>query len=381
MAETVEPQSKPTTTATRSISVAKALQDIGQKKLSGQLTIRDPNSDSLVWRVYVGSGHIHFATSAVGQQERLTYLLQQYPQLQSFDSNKFSSDYQYLCHCWQSGQLSLKEVRQLLFLGSQEALLHSLSLPNVQLGFDKKIGLDPLLLSVSLPQIIAPLQNPLNQWKQIQAEIKSPYSRPYIKDLQKFAQAVYQIKTGKPQQIDLLTQSLSKNLCFYEVAQQLKMDVLKLANFVHSFIRTDIMGVNPYHSVQNDTRLVVACIDDSKTVQRNVKLILESAGYRVLELMEPARVLTMLVRDKPNLVLMDISMPDIDGYELCRMLRLSSALKEVPIVMLTGRDGLVDRIRARMVGATNYITKPFQPEQLLNTVTELINSCPIGTNQ
>ena len=381
MAETLEPQHKPTATATRSISVAKALQDIGQKKLSGQLTIRDPNSDSLFWRVYVGSGHIHFATSAIGQQERLAYLLQQYPRLESFDLSKFSSDYQYLCHCWQLGQLSLKEVRQLLFLGSQEALVQSLSLPNVQLGFDKKIGLDPLLLSVSLPQIIAPLQNSLNQWRQIQAEIKSPYSRPYIKDVQKFAQAVYQIKTGKPQQIDLLTQTLSKNLCFYEVAQQLKMDVLKLANFVHSFIRTDVMGVNPYRSVQNDTRLVVACIDDSKTVQRNVKLILESAGYRVLELMEPARVLTMLVRDKPNLILMDISMPDIDGYELCRMLRLSSALKEVPIVMLTGRDGLVDRIRARMVGATNYITKPFQPEQLLNTVTELINSCPIGTNQ
>ncbi|PSB33790.1 response regulator [Chlorogloea sp. CCALA 695] len=381
MAETVEPQSKPTTTATRSISVAKALQDIGQKKLSGQLTIRDPNSDSLFWRVYVGSGHIHFATSAIGQQERLAYLLQHYPRLESFDSNKFSSDYQYLCHCWQSGQLSLKEVRQLLFLCSQEALLQSLSLPNVQLGFNKKIGLDPLLLSVSLPQIIAPLQNPLNQWKQIQAEINSPYSRPYIKDLEQFAQAVYQIKTGKPQQLDLLTQTLGKNLCFYEVAQQLKMDVLKLANFVHSFMRTDIMGVNPYRSVQNDTRPVVACIDDSKTVQRNVKLILESAGYRVLELMEPARVLTMLVRDKPNLVLMDISMPDIDGYELCRMLRLSSALKEVPIVMLTGRDGLVDRIRARMVGATNYITKPFQPEQLLNTVSELINSSSIGINQ
>ena len=379
MAETVEPQPKPT--ATRSISVAKALQDIGHKKLSGQLTIRDPNSDSLFWRVYVGDGHIHFATSAIGQQERLAYLLQQYPQLESFDLSKFSSDYQYLCHCWQSGQLSLKEVRQLLFLGSQEALVQSLSLPNVQLGFDKKIGLDPLLLSVSLPQIIAPLQNSLNQWRQIQAEIKSPYSRPYVKDVQKFAQTVYQIKTGKPQQIDLLTQTLSKNLCFYEVAQQLKMDVLKLANFVHSFIRTDVMGVNPYRSVQNDTRPVVACIDDSKTVQRNVKLILESAGYRVLELMEPARVLTMLVRDKPNLVLMDISMPDIDGYELCRMLRLSSALKEVPIVMLTGRDGLVDRIRARMVGATNYITKPFQPEQLLNTVNELISSSPIGINQ
>ncbi|WP_009632630.1 response regulator [Synechocystis sp. PCC 7509] len=382
MAETVEPQPKPTASAPKNTSVAKALQDISRKKLSGQLTIRDPNSDALFWRIYVGSGHIHYANSAIGQQERLTYLLQQHhTRLKSFNLSNFSSDYQYLCNCWQSGQLSLQQVRQLLFLLSQEALLQALSLPNVQLGFDKKIGLDPLLLSVSLQQIAANIQTPLNQWKQIQPEIQSPYHKPYIKDVQKFAQAVYQRKTGKPQQIESLTQALSKNHCFYEVAHHLKMDVLKLATFLQPFIRTDIVGINPYRSAQNDQRLVVACIDDSKTVQRNVKLILETAGYRVLELMEPARVLTMLVRDKPNLVLMDISMPEIDGYELCRMLRLSTALKEVPIVMLTGRDGLVDRIRARMVGATNYITKPFQPEQLLTVVNQLITSSSMEINQ
>lgn len=374
MADSIEPQLKPTTSASK-ISLAKVLQDISKNKLSGQLTIRDPNSDSIYWRAYVGSGHIHFANSMGGQKERLTYLFQLYcPQLDILQLKNFPSDYHYLCHCWQSGQLSLQQLRQLLFSLSQEATLQALVLPQVQLGFTKKVGLDPLLLSVSLQQIAVPLQNSLTQWKQIQSEIQSPHHRPYIKDVQKFAQAVYQRKTTKHQQIDFFTQTLSKNLCFYEVAHQLKMDVLKLATFLQPFIRTDIVGVNPYRSNQNDQRLVVACIDDSKTVQRNVKLILEAAGYRVLELMEPARVLTMLVRDKPNLVLMDISMPDIDGYELCRMLRLSTALKEVPIVMLTGRDGLVDRIRARMVGATNYITKPFQPEQLLNTVSELINS-------
>jgi twitching motility two-component system response regulator PilG len=250
-------------------------------------------------------------------------------------------------------------------------------LPQVQLGFDKKIGLDPLLLSASLQQTVAPLQNSINQWKQLQVNIPSPFHRPFIKELEKFAQAVYQRKTGKPQQIDLLTQTLSQNYCLYEVATKLKMDILKLAIFLQPLIRADIIGINPYRSSQNDNRPIVACIDDSKTVQRNVKLILEASGYRVIELMEPARALTMLVRDKPNLVLMDISMPEIDGYELCRMLRLSSALKEVPIVMLTGRDGLVDRIRARMVGATNYVTKPFQPQQLLNVVNELVNSAQI----
>lgn len=381
MADTVE-SSTPTQSTKQNVSTAKALQEIAKKKLSGQLTIRDSSSDSIYWRVYVGSGQIHFANCVGGKQERLTYLFQQhYPHLDFLQLKKFPSDYHYFCHCWQSNQLSLQQIRQLLFFLSQEAILQALILPEVEITFTKKIGLDPLLLSVPLQQIAIALQNPLNQWKQLQADIKSPFSRPYIKDLQKFAQAVYQKKTGQPQQIDLLTKTLSQNFSLYEVAHQLKMDILKLATFLQPLIRSGIVGVNPYRSLQNDTRLVVACIDDSKTVQRNVKLILEAAGYRVLELMEPARVLTMLVRDKPHLVLMDISMPEIDGYELCRMLRLSTALKEVPIVMLTGRDGLVDRIRARMVGATNYITKPFQPEQLLNTVNELVNSQEVEISQ
>lgn len=382
MADNVESQIKSTPSAKSNVSAFKALQEIAKKKLSGQLTIRDPNLDSIYWRIYVGSGQIHYACSIGGQQERLAYLLQKNcPQLEFSALEKSQSDYQYLCHCWQSGRLSLQQVRQLLFVVSQEAILNTITLPDVQLGFDKKIGLDPLLLSVSLQQTFAPLQNSVSQWKQLQVDIQSPFHRPYIKELEKFAQAIYQKKTGKPQQIDLLTQTLSQNSCIYEVATKLKMDTLKLATFLQPLVRAEIIGINPYRSSQNDNRPIVACIDDSKTVQRNVKLILESSGYRVIELIEPARALTTLVRDKPNLVLMDISMPEIDGYELCRMLRLSSALKEVPIVMLTGRDGLVDRIRARMVGATNYVTKPFQPQQLLSIVNELVNSTQLEASQ
>jgi twitching motility two-component system response regulator PilG len=71
---------------------------------------------------------------------------------------------------------------------------------------------------------------------------------------------------------------------------------------------------------------------------------------------------------------MDINMPDIDGYELCRMLRQSRQLKDVPIVMLTGRDGLIDRLRAQLVGANSYLTKPFAPEQLMQAVQKARHS-------
>ncbi len=72
-------------------------------------------------------------------------------------------------------------------------------------------------------------------------------------------------------------------------------------------------------------------------------------------------------------------MPDVDGYELCRMLRRTSGLAEVPILMLTGKDGIVDRIRARGVGATGYLTKPFRPHELLAKVQEMLASQSTST--
>jgi twitching motility two-component system response regulator PilG len=367
-ADTIGDTPAPTLPAKQKIPAAIALQEIARKQLSGRLTIHDTKDNSIIWRIYVGNGLIHFANSVSGQQERLAYLLQRYdPQSPILPLSEFESDYQYLCHCWQSGRLSLPQVRQILFTLTQEAIIHVTTLSQAQLGFEKTIGLDPLLLSVSLKQAVSLMLNTVKQWLHLQPEIQSPFQRFFIKDLKKLTQTL-QLELRQSEQLQSLVHSLNQNLCLYELSYQLNKDALDLAWFLHPLVNQGIIGTNPYCLPQEDKRPVIACIDDSKTVQRNVKFVLESSGYKVLELIEPARALTTLVRNKPALILMDISMPEIDGYDLCRMLLLSDVLKEVPIVMLTGRDGLIDRLRARMVGASGYITKPFHPQELLNTV-------------
>jgi len=116
----------------------------------------------------------------------------------------------------------------------------------------------------------------------------------------------------------------------------------------------------------------IACIDDSKAVQRQVKKTLEWAGYEVLSILEPVSSITILVRHQPKLILMDINMPDFDGYELCQMLQRSRKLKNVPIVMMTGRDGIVDRIRAKLTGAVGFLSKPVAPLELIEFVKNLV---------
>ncbi|MEL6500545.1 MAG: response regulator, partial [Cyanobacteria bacterium J06623_1] len=77
---------------------------------------------------------------------------------------------------------------------------------------------------------------------------------------------------------------------------------------------------------------------------------------------------------KPDLIFLDLVMPNTNGYEICSQLRKLSYFKQTPIVILTGNDGIVDRVRAKMVGSTDFLGKPAQPEQVLETIAKYIVS-------
>ena len=76
----------------------------------------------------------------------------------------------------------------------------------------------------------------------------------------------------------------------------------------------------------------------------------------------------MMGKMVPDLVLLDISMPRMDGYEVCKSIRANVATRDVPIVMISGNDGFFDKVRGRVAGATDYITKPFGPEALMGVL-------------
>ena len=119
---------------------------------------------------------------------------------------------------------------------------------------------------------------------------------------------------------------------------------------------------------------IVACVDDSKSVQLQVKKTLEMAGYQVLSITEPTAALTTLVHYKPVLILMDINMPKLNGFQLCEILRRSRKLKNIPIVMLTSEEGMINRLRAKWLGVLHYLKKPFDPQKLIEIVDRLVEA-------
>jgi twitching motility two-component system response regulator PilG len=109
----------------------------------------------------------------------------------------------------------------------------------------------------------------------------------------------------------------------------------------------------------------ILVVDDSPTVRKLVTLTLEKQGYRVVAAADAAEAQQCFTIEVPDLVLLDITMPGMDGYELCRIIKAGPQTGHVPVIMLSGHDGFFDKIRGRIAGSTEYITKPFKPESLI----------------
>jgi two-component system, chemotaxis family, response regulator PixG len=117
----------------------------------------------------------------------------------------------------------------------------------------------------------------------------------------------------------------------------------------------------------------IACIDDSLTVLQAIDSFLDDKMFNVLMINNPVSALMQIIRNKPDLILLDVTMPSLDGYELCSLLRRHSSFKNTPVIMVTGNTGFIDRAKAKLVGASGYMTKPFTQSDLIKMVFKHLN--------
>ncbi len=112
----------------------------------------------------------------------------------------------------------------------------------------------------------------------------------------------------------------------------------------------------------------ILVVDDSPTVRKLIAGKLEKSGHHVICAVDGVDGLTRMEEGLPDLILLDIAMPRMDGYQVCKQIRSNPAAKDIPIVMISGKDGFFDKVRGRMAGTTGYITKPFGPETLMKAL-------------
>jgi twitching motility two-component system response regulator PilG len=120
----------------------------------------------------------------------------------------------------------------------------------------------------------------------------------------------------------------------------------------------------------------VLVIDDSNTIRRSAEIFLKQGGYEVVLAEDGFDALSKVNDHDPQLIFCDILMPRLDGYQTCAIIKRNPRFQNVPVIMLSSKDGLFDKARGRMVGSEEYLTKPFTKEQLLKAVEQFCRTGP-----
>lgn len=165
-----------------------------------------------------------------------------------------------------------------------------------------------------------------------------------------------------------------------DIAAITKQDVLKLTRSLLNLVRQNLITMEtlsdstptsrqPMHkpSTQpqaSDKKFLVACIDDSANTCAMMQDIVESAGCQFLGIQDAFKALPTLLQHQPDLIFLDLIMPVVNGYEICAQIRRISCFQATPVVILTSNDGVVDRVRAKMVKASAFLSKPIEVQKI-----------------
>ena len=116
--------------------------------------------------------------------------------------------------------------------------------------------------------------------------------------------------------------------------------------------------------------LKVMVIDDSKTIRRTAETLLKKEGCEVISVDNGYEALSKISDLNPDIIFVDIMMPRLDGYKTCALIKMNSEYRSTPVIMLSSKDGLFDKAKGKVVGAEQYLTKPFTKEELIDAINK-----------
>lgn len=112
----------------------------------------------------------------------------------------------------------------------------------------------------------------------------------------------------------------------------------------------------------------VMVIDDSSTIRKSAEIFLKPSGCEVILAEDGFEAMHKIVDNQPDIIFIDIVMPRLDGYQACMLIKKNPIYQAIPVIMLSGKDGLFDKAKGRIAGSNDYLTKPFSSENLIDII-------------
>ena len=125
-------------------------------------------------------------------------------------------------------------------------------------------------------------------------------------------------------------------------------------------------------SLHDKIKRKILVVEDSSTIRKVISITLSQKGYEIIEAGDGLEALSRLNESKPDLILLDIILPKMDGYQILSIIRENPEFKYIPVIMLTSKDGIINKVKGKVAGSSAYLTKPFDPAQLVETIERYI---------
>ncbi|MBK1986220.1 response regulator [Sphaerospermopsis aphanizomenoides BCCUSP55] len=362
-----------------------------QLQYNGKLDIK--NNQGKTWSFYYQLGRMVWATGGTHPYRRwLRNMAQNCPYL-NINYVHYSAesilidywDYLLLENLYATQKIQPAEINsiventiiEILFDLAQQKHLSSFSCERNQ-----EFIIKSPLISTSTNMFVKQAQASLHEWVAAGLEDISPSLSPVLQKPEQLQQLV------SPLVYKNFERLINGKHTLWDLAAKMNQSLLSITRSLLPYIQqqiVDLIEVSdlplPTNNINNNHQIaqskkgrypLIACIDDSLQVCKMLEGIITANGMRFMSIQNPVDALPMLIENKPDLIFLDLVMPVINGYELCNQLRRSSVFTQTPVVILTGSDGVFDRVRSKVFGATEFITKPVKTDQVIGMVDKYL---------
>jgi chemotaxis family two-component system response regulator PixG len=369
-----------------------------QKQFTGHINIQ--GNGKTVWKIYLCLGRLVWADGGVHPHRSWKRLIDKYcPRVDwyvseiDFSSHLDCGDYHVLKVLLERKLISREQAIELVKTRGTEILFDLLQLEaQQQLRISSEIastssfltsGLQMSISLVNIEQVLHDAKQAWSIWQQKSLEKWSPNLAPVMRKKERLKEEVSGIVYQN------FLRLLDGQRTLRDLSSSMGKDVRKLTSSLMPYVQQELLDIVevediaiPQYSQQlslNEdagdlSKPLIACIDDSPQICKIMEQIITQCGYRCISIQESLQALPFLIKANPDFIFLDIGMPIVNGYEICTQVRRVTKLKNIPIVFLTGNDGIIDRVRAKVSGANAFMPKPIEVDKIINIIDKFTNN-------
>ncbi len=366
-----------------------------QMQFNGQLVLTEPKGDR--WIIYLHNGHVVYASGGTHPVKRWNRNIIKYlPELAANLSREQSQltniapenynrcwQYQLLCSWVKQGKITREQAIKIIWSTLVEVLFDITQASNVAYELQPGKSSAQGIILIDGNRIVAEVKRHWSSWQEAQLTDYPLNLAPIIRKPEQLQQStsatvfemLKQLLNGQRTLRDLALDRQREALPFTRsLLPYLQSGLVELINIPD--LPEPILGLSPEVCVQSP---LIACVDDSPLVCNSLEKFMTAAGYRFVGISDSLRAFSILLALKPDIIFLDLMMPNINGYELCDKLRRISVFRNTPIIILTGNDGVIDRVKTKLVGASDFLSKVNVDKQAVNqTLQKHLRHCTLS---